>query len=112
VKANKKPQNAKELFNLRHTKLYNIIERIFSVMKQRFKILTLPQVFKMEAQAMVISALCVLHNILCNIREWDEDDIEKENRPEDEDREDLDQEQYRDQRLYDITRQEQMRASD
>ena len=37
--ANLKPNNAKELFNLRHASLRNVIERIFGVVKQKFKIL-------------------------------------------------------------------------
>jgi DDE superfamily endonuclease len=37
--SNKKPENAKELFNLRHASLRNVIERIFGVVKRKFKIL-------------------------------------------------------------------------
>jgi DDE superfamily endonuclease len=110
-KANKRPRNAKELFNLRHAKLRNVIERIFGVMKKRFKILTLPRAFKMTAQARVVLALCVLHNILRDIGEWDDDDIEDENGPEDEDGEDFDQGQRRGQRPYNITNGERTRAS-
>ena len=32
--ANQKPENAKELFNLRHSSLRNVIERIFGVLKR------------------------------------------------------------------------------
>ena len=110
-KANKRPRNAKELFNLRHAKLRNVIERIFGVMKKRFKALTLPRAFKMKAQARVVLALCVLHNILRDIGEWDDDDIEDENGPEDEDGEDFDQGQRRGQRPYNITNGERTRAS-
>jgi hypothetical protein len=39
-KARLKPQNAQELFNLRHVSLYNVIERIFGVLKRKFKILS------------------------------------------------------------------------
>ena len=41
-KAKEKPQNAKELFNLRHASLRNIIERCFGVFKRRFRILSTP----------------------------------------------------------------------
>jgi hypothetical protein len=61
---NKRPQNKEELFNLRYSRLWNIVKRIFGVMKRRFKILTLPRAFKLSAQAQVIAALCALHNIL------------------------------------------------
>ena len=81
-------------------------------MKRRFKILTLPRAFKIEAQARVVLALCVLHNVLRNIGEWDDDDdFEDENRPEDEDGEDIYQGQHRGQRPYNITRRERERAS-
>ena len=34
------PENAKELFNLRHSVLRNVVERVFSCLKHRFNILT------------------------------------------------------------------------
>jgi DDE superfamily endonuclease len=74
--ANKRPQNKEELFNLRHSRLRNVIERTFGILKSRYKILTLPRPFKMEAQARIVPALCVLHNILVNIREIDLEDVE------------------------------------
>jgi hypothetical protein len=37
--ANLKPKNAKELFNLQHSSLWNVIERIFGVLKRQWKIL-------------------------------------------------------------------------
>ena len=43
------PQSAEELFNLRHSQLRNVIERIFGVMKARYKILTYPRPFQMKA---------------------------------------------------------------
>ncbi len=77
ARGNKKPQNKEELFNLRHSQFRNVIERVFGVLKARFKILTVPRAFKMVAQVRVVAALCCLHNILVNIREWGEDeDIE------------------------------------
>jgi hypothetical protein len=39
-KGNQAPQNAEELFNLRHSRLRNVIERVFGVIKARFPILT------------------------------------------------------------------------
>jgi hypothetical protein len=38
--AEQKPQNAKELFNLRHLLLRNVIERIFGVLKRQWQILS------------------------------------------------------------------------
>jgi hypothetical protein len=37
--ADKKPENSKELFNLRHSSLRNVIERIFGVLKRQWQIL-------------------------------------------------------------------------
>jgi len=37
-----KPENKEELFNLRHAQLRNIIERIFGILKRRFRILRTP----------------------------------------------------------------------
>jgi DDE superfamily endonuclease len=39
ARAAERPQNPKELFNLRHASLRNVIERIFGVLKNRFVIL-------------------------------------------------------------------------
>jgi hypothetical protein len=54
VGVNKRPWNSKELFNLRHAKLRNVVERILGSMKRRFKIPTLPRAFKTEAQMVVM----------------------------------------------------------
>jgi DDE superfamily endonuclease len=69
--ANEEPQSKEELFNLRHSEARSGVERVFSILKARFKILTNPRSFKMEAQVRVVAALGVLHNILVNIREED-----------------------------------------
>jgi hypothetical protein len=37
--ADQRPENAKELFNLRHSLLRNVIERIFGVLKRQWQIL-------------------------------------------------------------------------
>ena len=38
VAAEKKPMNKEELFNLCHSSLYNVVEKIFEVTKRHFKI--------------------------------------------------------------------------
>ena len=45
-----RPKITKEVFNLRHAQLRNIVERVFGVLKERFKILTLPRFFKIDSQ--------------------------------------------------------------
>ena len=52
-----RPQNAEELFNLRHASARNVIERIFGVLKWRFRILVYPPQFDMEIQARLPPAL-------------------------------------------------------
>ena len=57
---------------MRHSQLRNVIERIFGVMKARYKILTYPRPFQMKSQVRVVAALCVLHNILNDFNEDEE----------------------------------------
>jgi len=59
-----RPANKEELFNLRHSSAQNAIERIFSVLKRRFRILLLAPEFDLDTQACIPSALCALHNFI------------------------------------------------
>ncbi|RWR76312.1 putative nuclease HARBI1 [Cinnamomum micranthum f. kanehirae] len=56
------PQDAKELFNLHHSSLRNAIERIFSVIKNRFPILKNTSSHSFVMATDVIIACCTLHN--------------------------------------------------
>jgi DDE superfamily endonuclease len=67
------PRNPKELFNLRHASARNAIERIFGILKRRFRILQLPPEYNMSIQALIPPALAALHNF---IREYDPDEIQ------------------------------------
>jgi hypothetical protein len=60
------------LFNLRHASARNVIERIFGILKQRFRILQVPPEYGMEIQALIPPALAALHNF---IRQYDPDEI-------------------------------------
>lgn len=62
-----RPVNAKELFNLRHAQARNVIERIFGVLKQRFRILHLPPHYPLDFQARIPVALCALQNFIHEI---------------------------------------------
>ena len=73
------PANAKELFNLRHSQCRNAVERIFGILKKRFKIIREANEFPIEAQGRIASAICVVHNF---IRIHDPEDLPD---PEDED---------------------------
>jgi DDE superfamily endonuclease len=61
---NRKPQNAKELFNLRHSSLRNAIERIFGVVKKRFPSLVTMRSFEFSFQCDLIMCALVLHNFI------------------------------------------------
>jgi hypothetical protein len=67
------PVNAEELFNLRHAMARNVIERIFGVLKRRFRILVCPPEVDMVWQARLPAALAAIHNF---IRDHDPLDIE------------------------------------
>jgi hypothetical protein len=51
---NKEPQNAKELYNLRHSSLRKAIERIFGVLKKRFPIITVATEYSFDTQVMFL----------------------------------------------------------
>jgi DDE superfamily endonuclease len=66
-----RPVNKEELFNLRHASARNVIERIFGVLKRRFRILLLGPEYSLDIQARIPTALCAIHNF---IREHDLDE--------------------------------------
>lgn len=59
-----RPVSKKELFNLRHASARNAIERIFGVLKRRFRILLLAPEYSMDLQAKIPPALCAIHNFI------------------------------------------------
>ncbi|XP_057790865.1 uncharacterized protein LOC131007974 [Salvia miltiorrhiza] len=59
-----RPQNPKELFNLRHAKARNAIERVFGVMKMRWGILRSASYYPIKIQIRLIMACFVLHNFI------------------------------------------------
>ena len=62
-KSKQKPQNAKELFNLRHASLRNVIERIFGVLKRKYKILRGSE-YSVDTQVRLVHVLTALHNFV------------------------------------------------
>ena len=60
------PQNLKELFNLRHATLHNVIERAFGVLKKRFPIIASSNEpsYRVPTQKKKNLACCILHNYL------------------------------------------------
>ncbi|XP_057760838.1 uncharacterized protein LOC130981251 [Arachis stenosperma] len=67
--ARRGPENEKELFNLRHALLRNVIERSFGVLKKRFAIITsgTEPHYDFETMAEIVLACCVLHNFLMGV---------------------------------------------
>jgi hypothetical protein len=57
-----RPQNAEELFNLRHSILRVTIERAFAALKNRFKILDQKPFHTFPTQVKLVLACCIVHN--------------------------------------------------
>ena len=67
-----RPQNAKELFNLRHSSLRVTIERVFAALKNTFKVLDQKPFHTFETQVKLVLACCILHNWILG---WGDDDF-------------------------------------
>jgi uncharacterized alpha-E superfamily protein len=59
-----RPTTKEELFNLRHSSARNVIERIFGVLKRRFRILLLAPEYNLAIQARIPASLCAIHNFI------------------------------------------------
>jgi len=57
---------------MRHASARNVIERIFGILKRRFRILQIPMEYDMSIQALIPPALAALHNF---IRQYDPGEI-------------------------------------
>jgi len=69
------PQNAKELFNLRHTQLRNVVEHIFGVVQKRFVMMRCESQLPIAYQSKAVLAMLALHNF---IRANDPSDLDEE----------------------------------
>ncbi|GFP89731.1 putative nuclease harbi1, partial [Phtheirospermum japonicum] len=58
------PQNFKELFNFRHSKARDSIERSFGILKKRWAVLRSPSFYDIATQNKMIMACCLLHNFI------------------------------------------------
>jgi len=60
------PQNAKELFYLRHSSLRNVIERAFGVLKKRFPIIAsrTESHYDVDTMTKIVLGCCILNNFL------------------------------------------------
>ncbi|CAL5403039.1 unnamed protein product [Camellia sinensis] len=58
------PTNAEEFFNMKHSAARNIIERCFGLLKLRWAILRTYSYFPINTQCRIITACCLLHNLI------------------------------------------------
>ena len=70
---NRSPQNAKELFNLRHSSLRNAIERIFGVIKKRIPILVEMSPYTFPFQIDLVLCTMMLHNYIRSHQMFDDE---------------------------------------
>ena len=79
------PRNAKELFNLKHSSLRNVVERCFGVLKKRFPILVVMPSFYFPYQCQLVSCCELLHTFIRRNQLYEDDfydgnvDIEVDN---------------------------------
>lgn len=59
-----RPQNYRELYNLRHAMLRNHVERTLGVLKKRFPILNVGTLHSIRNQARIPAAIAIFHNII------------------------------------------------
>lgn len=58
------PQDAKELFNHRHSLLRNATDRIFGALKARFPIIMSAPPYPLQTQVKLVVAACAIHNYI------------------------------------------------
>ena len=70
---------------MRHSSLRNAIERIFGILKKRFKIFKVQLQFQFSTQVKLVNTLCCLHNIIRLIggadifdEEWELDETDED----------------------------------
>ena len=73
----RQPENKQELFNMRHSSLRNVVERVFGVFKRRWRIFDRPHEFDIKTQVKLVYTLTAVHNHI-NVCyaidiDWDED---------------------------------------
>ncbi|KAK5826076.1 hypothetical protein PVK06_020984 [Gossypium arboreum] len=58
---------AKELFNLRHSSLRITIERVFGILKKRFRVLDAETFWNFQTQVDIVLACCITHNHIMGV---------------------------------------------
>jgi hypothetical protein len=72
AQGNRRPLNARELFNLRHSQLRNVIERVFGILKKRFPILNLMSSYSMEKQVAIVKSCFMAHNFIKAYQDYED----------------------------------------
>jgi hypothetical protein len=68
----RRPQNARELFNFRHSSLRSTIERAFALLKNRFGILDHKKPkYPLKVQVDIVLACTILHNYILGVDPYD-----------------------------------------
>ncbi|KAK9034396.1 hypothetical protein V6N11_050563 [Hibiscus sabdariffa] len=62
-----RPENAKELFNLRHSSLRTTVERVFGILKKRFRVLDAEPFWDFQTQVDVVLACTIIHNHIMGV---------------------------------------------
>ncbi|KAK5842868.1 hypothetical protein PVK06_005282 [Gossypium arboreum] len=61
------PENANELFNLRHSSLRITIECVFGILKKRFRVLDVEPFWNFQTQVDIVLACCIIHNHIMGV---------------------------------------------
>ncbi|KAL8524666.1 hypothetical protein ACS0TY_014318 [Phlomoides rotata] len=72
--SHRRPQNAHEYYNMKHTRARNVIEHTFGLLKMRWGILRSPSWYPIKTCYQIIMACCIIHNFLR--KELDVDPLE------------------------------------
>ncbi|KAK4733329.1 hypothetical protein R3W88_007590 [Solanum pinnatisectum] len=75
---NPPPQCREELFNMKHARARNAIERTFGLLKGRWGILRSPSWYSVKIHNRIISACCLIHNFIRREMEVDPLEIDVE----------------------------------
>ncbi|KAH0643217.1 hypothetical protein KY290_035430 [Solanum tuberosum] len=75
---NPPPQCREELFNMKHARARNVIERTFGLLKGRWGILRSPSWYSVKIHNRIISACCLIHNFIRREMEVDPLEIDVE----------------------------------
>ncbi|KAE8726869.1 putative ripening-related protein 6-like [Hibiscus syriacus] len=65
--SNHRPENAKELFNLRHSSLRTTVERVFGILKKHFRVLDAEPFWDFQTKIDVVLACTIIHNHIMGV---------------------------------------------